>query len=72
MVKLPHRRSFWHPYRQKWGKEATDLASFSLALERGAKLQAFKQLFFAINVNSIWGKKGAWLGPSGAEIKERD
>lgn len=23
-VELPHRWSLWHPYRRKWGKEATD------------------------------------------------
>lgn len=71
MVKLPHRWPFWHPCRQKWGKEATDLASFFLAVLMGAKLQAFKQLLFATNFKSIYGQKGSVAG-EGSQTKEKD
>lgn len=62
MVILPHRWSFWHPYRQKWGKEATDLSSVSPAFQMGAKLHGFKQLFFTINFNSTYGQKQSVAG----------
>lgn len=71
VVKLSHRWSFRHPCRQKWGKEATDFTSSSLAFLVGAKFQAFKQLFFCHRLEMHTWPKGGVARKRG-QIKEKD
>lgn len=64
MVKLPHRRSFWHPCRQIWGREAIDLASvWHFKWVPSSKFSSFYLFIYLPPILTVYSQKGgSWGG----------